>query len=212
MSVLCSSPNRSCSDTTCIARCVTQVHVELNKPQDNDTADQVLASTDVLLLLLMGAADATARVAHSTLGLTMNPHDSGWQRERWMKAVSEEAPEPRKALRAGDRPVARPHDPASLTKRDPWGGAPASRCRCAAAPRTHARGAAGPRRSREVTQAIEALGGTEEWGVESVIPGRLHFDPGVFVEELLPARSRDAQQRHGQHASRAPEQRLARAQ
>ena len=37
-----------------------------------------------------------------------------------------------------------------------------------------------------VTEAIEALGGAEKWGVESLIPGRIHFDPGLFVEELFP--------------------------
>ena len=88
-SVLCLLHNRFCSESNVRCRCVTTIHVGLNKPQNNDTADQVLASTDVVLLLLMGAADATARVAHTTLGLTTSPHDSGWQRQRWMKEVSQ---------------------------------------------------------------------------------------------------------------------------
>jgi hypothetical protein len=38
----------------------------------------------------------------------------------------------------------------------------------------------------ELRTAFNALGGLAAWGVEELIPGRLHFDPGVFLEELLP--------------------------
>ena len=76
-------------------------HVGLSKPQDNDTADQVLTSTDIVLLLLIGAADATARVAHITLGITMKPHESGWHRERWIKEVSKQAPDLRELFKPG---------------------------------------------------------------------------------------------------------------
>lgn len=31
-----------------------------------------------------------------------------------------------------------------------------------------------------------ALGGLANWGVEELIPGHLHFDPGVLLEELFP--------------------------
>ena len=50
-----------------------EVHVALNKPQDNDTADDALSSLDVALLLLMGAVDATARVVHAVLGIVAVP-------------------------------------------------------------------------------------------------------------------------------------------
>lgn len=162
-----------------------EVHVGLNKPQVNDTADQVLASTDVLLLPVMGAADATARVAHSTLGLTMNPHDSGWQRERWMKAVSKEAPDLGKLFEPG---TDQSHALTILRLLRNAIHGEALQPLSVGVPRRRERTLVGlpTRGAAKVTQAIEALGGAEEWGVESVIPGRLHFDPGVFVEELLP--------------------------
>jgi hypothetical protein len=69
-----------------------EVHVSLNRPQNNDTADEALASMDVMLLLLMGAVDATARVAHSALRITTDIHQSGWQRKAWMKDVALRAP------------------------------------------------------------------------------------------------------------------------
>ena len=65
-----------------------EMHLTLNQPQNNDTADQALSAMDVVLLLLMGAADGAARVAHTTLGLTSDPHNSGWQRKQWMKEVA----------------------------------------------------------------------------------------------------------------------------
>ena len=38
----------------------------------------------------------------------------------------------------------------------------------------------------ELLAAFTALGGKAEFGVEEVIPGRIHADPGVLLEQLLP--------------------------
>ena len=34
--------------------------------------------------------------------------------------------------------------------------------------------------------AFAALGGDEAWGVEELIAGRMHADPGILLEQLLP--------------------------
>jgi hypothetical protein len=161
-----------------------EVHIGLNKPQDNDTADQVLASTDVVLLLLMGAADATARIAHTTLGLTMNPHESGWQRQGWMKAVSKEAPSLGKLFKPG---TDQSHVLTILRLLRNAIHGEALQPLSVGLPRRRERTLVGlpARDAAAVTNAIEALGGAAKWGVESLIPGRLHFDPGTFVEELF---------------------------
>jgi hypothetical protein len=71
-----------------------EVHIALNKPQDNDTADDALSSLDVALLLLMGAVDATARVAHavwvSVVVLVMRDGSTkdGWQECRLQPLIS----------------------------------------------------------------------------------------------------------------------------
>ena len=39
---------------------------------------------------------------------------------------------------------------------------------------------------QELETSFEASGGRVAWGVEELLPGRLHFDPGVFVEQLFP--------------------------
>lgn len=38
----------------------------------------------------------------------------------------------------------------------------------------------------ELLAAVTALGGPEAWGVEELIPGRFHADPGILLEQLLP--------------------------
>jgi hypothetical protein len=162
-----------------------EVHVELNKPQNNDTADEALSSLDVLLLLLMGAVDATARVARAVLGLSSPMYTAAWQRSGWLTEVVASAPTLGALFQAGT------DDLHTLT--------------ILRLLRNSIHGAAmqplGVRRGRqrdrtlvglpasdepELRTAFNALGGLAAWGVEELIPGRLHFDPGVFLEELLP--------------------------
>ncbi len=38
----------------------------------------------------------------------------------------------------------------------------------------------------ELLAAVNALGGEAIWGIEQLIPGRMHADPGVLIEQLLP--------------------------
>jgi hypothetical protein len=162
-----------------------EVHLALNKPQNNDTADQALAAMDVVLLLLMGAVDAAARVAHSALGMTTDIRLSAWQRKDWMKEVALRAP----ALYALFQPGADHSHTLTILRllrnsihdeaMQPLAvGKPARRDRTLVAIP-----AADETRLRA---AVDALGGTQRGGIESPIPGGLHFDPGVLIEELLP--------------------------
>jgi hypothetical protein len=162
-----------------------EVHIDLNRPQDNETADQILASTDVVLLLLMGATDATARVAHTTLGIAMKPHESGWQRERWIKKISKQAPDLGELFKPG---TDQSHVLTILRLLRNAIHGEALQALAVGVPRRRQRTLVGlpAGDAAAVTKAIEALGCAAKWGVESLIPGRLHFDPGVFVEELFP--------------------------
>jgi hypothetical protein len=162
-----------------------EVHIGLNKPQNNDTAEESLSSLDVVLLLLMGSLDATARVAHAVLGLTTSPRNSGWQRSGWIQDVTAVAP----ALGALFQPGTDERHTLTilqLLRNSIHGEA------------MQAIGVGGTRRRErtlvslpasnepELRTAFLALGGLAAWGVEALIPGRLHFDPGVFLEELFP--------------------------
>jgi hypothetical protein len=76
----------------------------LNKPQDNDTAEEALGNVDLVALALMGAVDVSAGVAHRALGL--DPSDekmAKWQDKRWRKQVTPICPE-LAALSAAETP------------------------------------------------------------------------------------------------------------
>ena len=162
------------------------LHVALNKPPDNDTAEEALAAMDVVLLLLMGAVDGTARVAHTTLRLASEPHNSGWQRRRrWLREVADHSSELADLF---------------ITDTDQWNVLTILRLLRNAihgeALQPLAVGAAHHRErtlvglpsadTGELMTAIDALGGGAMWGVESLIPGSLHFEPGQLIEELFP--------------------------
>ena len=162
-----------------------EMHIALNRAPDNDTAEDALVAMDILLLLLMGAVDATARVAHTTLGLTSPPHSSGWQRKPWRKEVREVAPDLADLFKTGSK-----HLHALTILRLLRNAIHGEALQPLAVGTGH-------RRVRtlvtlphsdaaEVMKAIAALGGEAAWGVESLIPGRLHFDPGQLIDELFP--------------------------
>lgn len=162
-----------------------EVHVGLNKPQNNDTADEALSSMDVVLLLLMGAVDATARVAHQVLGLSSQPYLAAWQRNAWITEVTAATPSLGALFQPGTNEL-HAHTILRLLRNSIHGEA------------LQALGV-GSGRQRERTlvslpaseepalrAAFNALGGLSNWGVEELIPGRLHFDPGVLLEQLFP--------------------------
>ena len=69
------------------------VHVSSNQPQDNDLKDEALANIDEVLVLLMGAVDVTARVAHKAAGLPDGDvRHAGWQNQRWLRELGGQAP------------------------------------------------------------------------------------------------------------------------
>ncbi|MHB1850138.1 MAG: hypothetical protein ACYCSX_18195 [Acidimicrobiales bacterium] len=162
-----------------------EVHVGLNKPQDNDTADEALSALDVVLLLLLGAVDATARVAHAVLGLTGPAHRAGWQRNGWVSEVA--AAEP--PLAALFRPGTDEHHTLTILRllRNSIHGE-AMQAVGVGRPRRRERTLVSLPASREpeLRAALVALGGLASWGIEELVPGRLHFDPGVFLERLFP--------------------------
>lgn len=162
-----------------------EVHVALNKPPDNDTADQALSSLDVVLLLLMGAIDATARVVHEVLGIAGSAYKAGWQSESWLAKVATAAP-PLGALFEAGTDDAHALTILRLLRNSIHGEAlPAL---AVGQGRRRDRTLVGLPASQQpdLLAAFAALGGDAVWGVEQLIPGRMHADPGVLLEQLLP--------------------------
>jgi hypothetical protein len=163
-----------------------EVNIALNKPQDNDTADEALSSLDVALLLLMGAVDATARVVHAVLGMNDDEaYNAGWQRTRWFPAVAGQVPGLGALFAAG---TAEFHTLTILRVLRNSIHGEALPALAVGQGRRRDRTLVGLPASQqaELLAAFAALGGEEQWGVEQLIPGRIHADPGVLLEQLLP--------------------------
>src|SRR5207245_9563844 len=77
------------------------IHLALNQVQNNDTQQDALSNLDVVLVLLMGAVDVAARVAHRCLSLSTGEHLAAWQKDSWLKKVKAAAPDLAKVVASG---------------------------------------------------------------------------------------------------------------
>lgn len=164
------------------------IHRALNQPQHNDTAELALASLDVVLLMLMGALDATARIAHRALDLPAKAEPcAGWQRTDWLKRVARQDASLAESLAANTwngavvRPLAKLRNAVHAAAPAPLGIGTPGRGRHATMvgfPHTDA---------DEIAAYMDCLGGRERWSFRSVVPGRRHADPGTLLEQLFPA-------------------------
>jgi hypothetical protein len=157
----------------------------MNCEQDDNVAADALTALDICLAFLMGALDATARVAHHVLGLPGSIHQAGWHRPGWLQQVAAKAP----ALADAVAPKTPGADALTIlrllrnTVHD--AGLPALAVGYPARRRETLVGL--PSADREqILNAADRQGGRQTWGLRELIPGRLHADPGVFLERLLP--------------------------
>jgi len=158
----------------------------LNQEPNNDTAEQALASLDVILLELMGAVDATARIAHRALGLALSERAAAWHRSgRWRDALTAAAPELAAATQEGTRGDAVLQILSRL--RNSVHGAALDAVGVSTRPRQREKTLVGlPHDDAQVVlQGMDAVGGPDAWSVEELIPDRFHVDPGVLIERVL---------------------------
>ncbi len=157
----------------------------LNLPQNNNTAEDALSALDVVMLNLMGAVDACARVAHIALGFPIEKiRNAAWQRD-WIKGV-------RNADEALADTVAEGTDHANTltvlaTLRNSIHGEALQPLGIMENPRKRTDTLIGLPRAdvSRLMNAIEALGGRDMWGVHEKIPGRLHVEPGTLLNQLF---------------------------
>lgn len=152
----------------------------LNRPQNNDVAEEALTAFDMALLALMGATDSSASIADQLLGLQGG--DVGWQVKSWRKEARAASPAIDQVFQAGDHQ----HLLKILTalrntihgeQMDPLTvGSPSKVEMVVELP---------PEKVPELRSAMNNLGGTAAWGVDSEIPGRYHADPGTLLDQLI---------------------------
>ncbi len=160
-------------------------HRAFNLPQNHDTASAVLSELDSILVSLMGAADASARVAHLVLGIAGNPRDAGWQYDqRWRPRVATAEPTLAALFNTGTthshvltilrfmRNTVHGQMIRSITLQQPGRILETAIILPA---------------SDEVAilSSMDALGGRHSWGASGAA-NRWLVDPGVFIEQLLP--------------------------
>lgn len=162
-----------------------RLYVGLNQGKSADSSDNVLAALDNILMVLMGAVDASARVAHVVLGLSGSEKYAGWQSDSWLKKVAMHAPDLAAVFDAKNSRA--------------WYGLTVLRLL-----RNSIHGAALkgvnfykdgkhedfllgiPKDDEvEILAAMAALGGTDKWGIRQIVPGRSEIDPAVLADELL---------------------------
>ncbi len=165
-----------------------EVHIALNKPQDNDTADDALSSLDVALLLLMGAVDATARVAHAVLGISGSVLQCRMAdiEKKWVAKVSATCTWAWTTFRSGDTDHVHALTIVRLLGNSIHGEALPALGVGVGRQRDGTLVGLPASQQTELLAAFAALGGEAAWGVEQRIPGRLHADPGTLLEQLLP--------------------------
>lgn len=161
-----------------------EVHFAINMPTNNDTNDLALQNMDNVLLSLMGALDANARVAHYVLKMDdTKVKEAGWQRAGWIKKVKKEhAPlanlvakntkhyyvlmilsKLRNSIHGEPIHVMTKQD---FNKKELIMGLPKED-------------------ENIVLASMEALGGIEKWGVKKLTENYNEVDPGKLVDKLV---------------------------
>ena len=161
----------------------------MNRPQDNDAADDALLAFDSAILFLMSALDAVARVAHATLGLSGSAHAARWQRKDWRKRLAREAPELAALVAPGSyggvvveilTALRNTVHSAGLSSV----GASTTRTERQRTLIDLTSGLSGDD-LRDVLAAMDVLDGHGAWGIEALVPGRVFVDPGHLLEQVV---------------------------
>jgi len=158
----------------------------LNKPQDNDTAEEALGNVDLVALALMAAVDVSAGVAHRVLGFPEKDEKKAkWQDKTFRSAVAVEAPEVA-ALFKGETANRLRLNALGLLRNSIHGEA-LDALRVSEAGRTPDRFLIGlPHRDADrLVQSLDKLGGRDAWGIEQLWEGRMHADPGLLIDQLI---------------------------
>lgn len=165
-----------------------EIFIALGRPQNNDTADDALAALDRLLLMLMGAVDVSARVAHMVLELDPKKlYEASWKTGgKWVKLLRKTDPDLADLSRAASY-----GDPLTILRllRNTVHGAalePLAVSEGSISRRTDTLVGLPSRDAEELLRYADRQGGRSAWGMRELIPGRIHADIDVLVERLLP--------------------------
>lgn len=160
-------------------------HRAFSLPQRRDAVRTLLVELDTLLVMLMGAVDASARFIHVLLGLRGQQRDAGWQKPGWRAQLTGQS-QPLADLFATGMPLADVLTILSRLRNTVHGQAIRATLRETGlvrdAPMTLP-----PQSEGEILACMDNLGGQAAWGAQPAAGGTVAVDPGQFVERLFPA-------------------------
>ena len=160
-----------------------EVQIALNQPPGNDSFDEALGRLDNVLISLMGAIDACARVAHVILKVSGRERTAAWQNDDWLRRV--EASEPRLSAVVGPgTPGA--HTVTILSKlRNSVHGVALQGTTLLKDGKMEALVGLPEEDEALILDAMDAMGGRASWGFRPIGVGRSHVEPAVLVDRLF---------------------------
>jgi hypothetical protein len=160
----------------------------LTLKQTNDTGDDALAAVDHILVDLVGAFDATARIAHRALSLPEEDEwHAGWQKSRWLKEVTKKAPDLAAVMRSGET-AADVFEVIRIMRNTVHGaGLQAMGVGRLSGVRQGTVVGLPVAATKRLTEIVERRGWGDLWGLKEFTDDRVFVDPGAFIEHVLPA-------------------------
>lgn len=161
-----------------------EVHMAISSQTNNDINDNALGGIDSVLMLLMGAVDASARVVHYVLGLDdTKSYNAAWQKDSWLKQV--------KAIDAKLVDVVAKNTDGwyaltILSKlRNSIHGEPIRGMTKQDSSKTETVIALPSDDEAMILRAMDALGGRDVWGVKQLTANFNEVNPGILVDKLF---------------------------
>lgn len=150
-------------------------------------ADLIPFYLDMFLLQLGGAFDAAAQVAATGLGVQVRGTSPSWRTRRWLEALATSHPSLAAVMAPGSIHRDALEIISLLRNSIHESGLPTvGMAKSVHGPtQTSIRTPRGRYAARAFTEAIDRLGGTEVWGVQTLIPGTTTIDPLVFIDRAL---------------------------
>lgn len=168
-----------------IARDTLRWHLTLH--QDNDVADDELAEVDRILVYLVGAFDAVARVAHRVLGIAGPEYGAGWQKGSWLTRVSAEAPA-LAAVMAPSGEAADLFEVIRLMRNSVHGAGLQALGLSRGVGRREGTAVSLPiGETGRLLEILEARDWSDVWGLSKLTEGRFFVRPDAFIEHLVRA-------------------------
>lgn len=163
-----------------------ELMLQMSKSQNNDVAEDALTDLDHILVLLVGAFDVLARVAHRAAALNSSERQAGWLRDRWREKLTRTVPN-LGAL------VAEETEGADLLKvlgilRNTVHGAGLQALGLGGISRRDGTAVSLPREeSAELVEILKRRGWDRDWGLTRFHEERFHATPDLIVDHVIRA-------------------------